>query len=59
MECTLQFVFNSCHWLGEWQHRYAALMAISAIAEGCEKQMMSILGDVITSVLPYCQDSVS
>jgi hypothetical protein len=42
---------------GEWQHRYAALMAISAIAEGCEKQMMSILGDVITSVLPYCQDS--
>lgn len=34
-------------------------MAISAIAEGCEKQMMGILEEVITSVLPYCQDSVS
>ena len=34
-------------------------MAVSAIAEGCERQMMAILGDVINSVLPYCQDSVS
>ena len=34
-------------------------MAISAIAEGCEKQMIPILDEVITSVLPYCQDSVS
>ena len=34
-------------------------MAISAVAEGCEKQMVSILGEVVTSVLPYCQDPVS
>ncbi|XP_011405014.2 PREDICTED: importin-5 [Amphimedon queenslandica] len=41
----------------DWKHRYGALMAVSAIAEGCEKQMTPILNDVITCVLPYCQDS--
>ena len=40
-----------------WQYRHAALMAISAVGEGCEKQMNPILGDVVTAVLPFCQDS--
>ena len=43
----------------DWKHRYGALMAVSAIAEGCEKQMTPILNDVVTCVLPYCQDAVS
>ena len=45
--------------LADWKQRYAALMSISSIAEGCEKQMIPILEDVVTSILPYCQDSVS
>lgn len=49
-----------CHSaVGEWQQRYAALISISSVAEGCEKQMIPVLSDVITSILPYCQDSVS
>ena len=35
------------------------LMAISAVGEGCQKQVQPILGDVVQAVLPYCQDSVS
>ena len=34
------------------------LMAISAIGEGCEKQVQPILGDVVTAVLPFCRDVV-
>ena len=33
-------------------------MAISAVGEGCEKQMQPILGEVVTAVLPFCQDMV-
>ena len=42
----------------DWHYRHAALMAISAVGEGCEKQMTPILGDVVTAVLPFCQDRV-
>ncbi len=45
--------------LADWEQRYAALMSISSIAEGCEKHMAPILNDVVTSILPYCQDPVS
>lgn len=41
----------------DWHYRHAALMAISAIGEGCERQMSPILADVVGAVLPYCQDS--
>ena len=40
----------------DWRYRHAALMAISAVGEGCEKQMFPILGDVVGAVLPYVQD---
>ena len=33
-------------------------MAISAVGEGCEKQMTPILGEVVAAVLPFCQDQV-
>ena len=58
---TIVYVYMSTHYActEDWHYRHAALMAISAIGEGCEKQMQPILGEVINAVLPYCQDSVS
>ena len=44
--------------LEDWHYRHAALMAISAVGEGCEKQMTPILGEVVAAVLPFCQDQV-
>ena len=41
-----------------WQARYAALMSISAIGEGCEKQMRDHLAEVLQFVLPYFEDPV-
>lgn len=41
----------------DWRYRHAALMAISAIGEGCGKQMQVVLEDVVAAVLPFCQDS--
>lgn len=40
----------------DWHYRHAALMAISAVGEGCVKQMEPILGEVVGAVLPFCQD---
>ncbi|RKP10154.1 armadillo-type protein [Thamnocephalis sphaerospora] len=40
-----------------WQQRHAALMAISAIAEGCAKIMENELGKVIELVLPFFRDA--
>ncbi|KAK9371995.1 armadillo-type protein [Lipomyces chichibuensis] len=39
-----------------WQERHAALMAISAFAEGCRDVMMSELSKVLDMVLPLLQD---
>ena len=33
-------------------------MAISAIGEGCGKQVQPILGNVVNEVLPFCRDTV-
>ncbi|ORY77670.1 importin subunit beta-3 [Protomyces lactucae-debilis] len=40
----------------DWRQRVAALMALSAIAEGCEKIMREELGRVLDMVLPSLQD---
>ncbi|XP_034489294.1 importin-5 [Drosophila innubila] len=40
----------------DWKHRFAALMAISAIGEGCHKQMEVILDQVMSGVLNYLRD---
>lgn len=39
--------------------RHAALMAISAVGEGCHKQMEPILSQIIEGVLTFLQDQVS
>lgn len=39
--------------------RHAALMAISAVGEGCHKQMEAILPQIMEGVIQYLQDPVS
>ncbi|KAJ3033961.1 hypothetical protein HDV00_005623 [Rhizophlyctis rosea] len=41
----------------QWQSRHAALMAISAIAEGCRSVMEAELGKVVGLVVPYLRDA--
>ncbi|SPP83609.1 importin-5 [Drosophila guanche] len=40
----------------DWKHRFAALMAISSIGEGCHKQMEAILDEVMSGVLNFLRD---
>ncbi|KAL1132390.1 hypothetical protein AAG570_010345 [Ranatra chinensis] len=40
----------------DWKYRHAALMAISAVGEGCNKQMEAILPQIMEGVLTYLQD---
>ncbi|KAK9729082.1 importin subunit beta-3 [Basidiobolus ranarum] len=40
----------------KWEQRHAALMAISAIGEGCAKIMEAELEKVISLVIPYLRD---
>ena len=40
-------------------YRNAALMAISAVGEGCHKQMEDMLGQILDAVLNFLQDPVS
>lgn len=39
-----------------WKQRYAALMAISAIGEGCHKQMEAMLEQIMAGVLNFLRD---
>lgn len=41
----------------DWKQRYAALMAISALGEGCNKQMLPMLDQIITAILPFIGDA--
>lgn len=41
----------------DWKYRHAALMAVSAIAEGCCKQMEPLLASVVDSILPFLEDA--
>lgn len=43
----------------DWKYRYAALMAISAVGEGCHKQMEYMLPQFMDGVLNFLQDPVS
>uniref|UniRef100_A0AAY5F0B9 TOG domain-containing protein n=1 Tax=Electrophorus electricus TaxID=8005 RepID=A0AAY5F0B9_ELEEL len=40
----------------DWRYRHAGLMALSAIGEGCHQQMESILNEIVSFVLLFCQD---
>ncbi|RDD39148.1 Importin-5 [Trichoplax sp. H2] len=41
---------------GDWRYKYAGLMAISAVADGCQKQMMQLLTNVVMTILPFLKD---
>lgn len=41
----------------DWNQRFAALMAISAIGEGCHKQMEAMLDDIMRGVIVFLSDS--
>ncbi len=43
----------------EWTKRYAGLMAISAVGEGCSKQMEPILTQIVDPILNFLKDPVS
>ncbi|KAL7845929.1 hypothetical protein AOLI_G00241210, partial [Acnodon oligacanthus] len=40
----------------DWRYRHAGLMALSAIGEGCHQQMETILSEIVSFVLLFCQD---
>ena len=42
---------------GDWRYRHAGLMAISAVGEGCYKQMETLLPDIVNTVLPFLTDA--
>lgn len=42
--------------LEDWRYRHAGLMAISAVGEGCHKQMLNILPTLVDSILPFLTD---
>ncbi|KAI3644716.1 hypothetical protein MP228_010880 [Amoeboaphelidium protococcarum] len=41
----------------EWKLRYAALMCISSIAEGCKKLLEQELGKLLQMIVPFVKDS--
>lgn len=41
----------------DWKQRYAALMAISALGEGCHKQMLPMLEQIVNVIIPFIGDS--
>jgi len=43
----------------DWKYRHAALMAISAVGEGCHKQMETMLPQIMEVVIKYLMDPVS
>lgn len=43
----------------EWTKRYAGLMAVSAVGEGCSKQMEPMLAQIVDPILNFLRDPVS
>lgn len=55
LQPVLRFVQPMMHH-ENWKHRYAGLMALSAIGEGCHQQMELVLDAVLTGVVVYLND---
>lgn len=41
----------------DWKHRFAALMAISAVGEGCHDQITPMLNQIVDAIIPFLTDS--
>lgn len=40
----------------QWQHRHAAIMALSCIGEGCKKSMEPSISEIVSGIVPYLTD---
>lgn len=40
----------------DWHYRYAAMMAVSAVGEGCHDQMLPLLSQIVDGIIPYLRD---
>ena len=66
IKCFLGCLFISMHQCqllnfflaDDWRYRHAGLMAISAVAEGCKKQMEPLLKSIVEEVLLHLTDQV-
>lgn len=56
---TAVLYYSHTYITADWRYRHAGLMALSAIGEGCHQQMESILNEIVSFVLLFCQDPVS
>ncbi|XP_049800660.1 importin-5 [Schistocerca nitens] len=52
IESTIPTMLSST----DWRHRHAALMALSAVGEGCHKQMENLLPQIMEGVLNFLRD---
>ncbi|XP_046853290.1 importin-5-like [Xenia sp. Carnegie-2017] len=41
----------------DWRYRHAGLMAISAVGEGCHKQMLNMLASLVDNIIPFLNDA--
>lgn len=41
----------------DWRHRFAAMMAVSAVGEGCHDQMLPMLPKIVSGILPFLSDA--
>jgi len=41
----------------DWKHRFGALMAISAVGEGCHDQITPMLSQIVDAIIPFLTDS--
>lgn len=41
----------------DWKHRFAAMMAVSAVGEGCHDQMLPLLPKIVDGLLPFTTDA--
>ncbi|XP_054709669.1 importin-5-like [Uloborus diversus] len=56
---VLPIVLNVLHGMlssPDWKQRHAALMAISAVGEGCHKQMSALLPQIVEVIYPFMDE---
>jgi hypothetical protein len=52
----MKIIVNNWIFSADWRYRHAGLMAISAVGEGCHKQMLNMLQSLLDSILPFLTD---
>lgn len=39
-----------------WKNRYAGIMGLSTVGEGCKRQMEPVIEDIVDNIIPFLQD---